>query len=220
MPQPLPGRASTPKPLVLGIILALVGLGLLIGNFIRAGVGGAGGWLTFAGPGLVFLAIYFCHTRHLGFLIQGAVLTGLGLLFAVERVQVLPQAMPQSAGLFFLFLGLPFLFVWYVHTRHLTDKEQRLWPLYPGVTLTVLAVFFLVVEVALSLRESRWILLVRMWPLLLVLVGLGYILKARAERTPRKRAESAETAPGQSPIPPGRSYSDSAASSEEKDAGK
>jgi len=198
MPEPLLARTPKPNPLVLGVILAVVGLVLLISNLFQTGAAGLGGWLAFAGPGIVFLAVYFCHTRHLGFLIQGAILTGLGLLFAVQRVQILPRAMPQSAGLFFLFLGLPFLFVWYIHTRHLPQKDDRLWPLYPGLVLTALAVVFLVLEVALNLRGSRWVVLVRLWPLLLLLVGLGYILKARGGRrqAEAKPVEDAPQTPG------------------------
>jgi len=167
--------------MVLGVILAIVGLLLLANNLFPAGSGilGLGSWLAFAGPGVVFLAVYFFHTRHLGFLIPGAILAGLGILFAVEGVQVLPQAMPQSAGLFFLFLGLPFLFVWYVHTRGLAERQDRLWPLYPGLLLTGLAVVFLVLETVLSLRGSRWAFAIRLWPLLLMLVGLFYMLRAQ-----------------------------------------
>lgn len=181
--------------MVLGVILVVVGMMLLANNVLQGIVLGLGTWLAFAGPGVVFLAMYFFHTRHLGFLIQGAILTGLGLLFAVERVQIMPDRMPQSAGLFFLFLGLPFLFVWYVHTRRLADGEDRRWPLYPGLLLTAVAVVFLVLEVALNLRHSKWIFLIRFWPVLLVLVGLYYVLRARGGR--RRPAAGREQPPEQ-----------------------
>ncbi len=189
--RPSPGRFN---PMVLGVALAVVGVLLLANNLspVGSGILGLGSWLAFAGPGVVFLAVYFFHTRHLGFLIPGAILTGLGALLAAEGVEVLPQAMPQSAGLFFLFLGLPFLFVWYVHTRRLQERQDRLWPLYPGVLLTGLAAVFLVLETVLSLRGSRWAFAIRMWPLLLMLVGLSYMLRARKPkwRSPAKSAAS------------------------------
>ncbi len=167
------------NPMALGIILAAVGAVMLVNNLYPAGVLGLGGWLAFAGPGVVFLAIYFFATRHLGFLVPGAILTALGIFLAVQGVEVLPQAAPQSAGLFFLFLGLPFLFVWYIHTRRLEDREERLWPLYPGILLVVLAVVFLVLEITLNLRGSPFAVAIRLWPILLMLVGLFYMLRAQ-----------------------------------------
>lgn len=200
----VPGRSN---PMVLGVILSLVGLVLLANNLYPAGGGiiGLGGWLVFAGPGVVFLAVYFFHTRHLGFLIPGALLTGVGILLATQGV-ALPAQVPQSAGLFFLFLGLPFLFVWYIHTRHLENRQDRVWPLYPGVLLTGLAVVFLVLEIVLNLRGSKWAYIIRLWPGLLVGVGLYYILRAQKAAQAAAKAANDEAAPARSPdrVPAGK----------------
>jgi hypothetical protein len=168
------------RPTAFGLTLIVVGIVLLANSLLQGYAVGLGGWVGLAGPGVIFLAVYFFLTRHQGLLILGALLTALGLFFAVQGVSLLPE----SAGLFFLFFGLPFLFVWAVHTRKLAERAERTWPLFPGAVLTGLGVVFLVLETGFALGGPDRLHFIRLWPLVLVVIGLIYLLKGQTAKPP------------------------------------
>lgn len=181
-PPRSPEHRSTDRPanpVAFGLTLALVGLLLLANNLLQGYVLGLGAWLLFAGPGVIFLSIYLFQRRHLGFIIPGALLTALGILFLVEGVDF---ATP-SAGLFLVFLGLPFVVVWYAHTRRLPAKDQRGWPLLPGVLLTATGTILLVLEwIVTPDGAGRWGRVLELWPAVLVVVGLVYVVRGQERR--------------------------------------
>lgn len=166
-----------------------------------------------AGPGVVFLDLFFFRARRPGFLAAGAVLTGLGILSAAAAGRALPQVLARSPGLFFLFLGLPFLFIASVLGRRAGTvgsaatlgtahplgpadpaRRDRLRLFRTGALLTALAAALLVLETALNLAAPGRATLLGFWPLLPILAGLVSVIRALA---PARRAES-KSAAGQS----------------------
>ncbi len=137
-------------------LIVLGGL-LFFGHGSAAAAFGAGIPLVI---GLVFLYVYEDRNHNVGFLIPGAILTGLGLGGFVGMLLGL-------SGLFPLGMGLGFAAIWYLHREHW-------WALIPGGILT-LAGF----SMTFSSHTLGWIL-----PFVLIGGGL-WLLAGRHNATAR-----------------------------------
>jgi hypothetical protein len=171
---PFPPRATSPLPrhhprAVLEPVIrrhsSLIGLGLIVlGALLFFGRGHAAAAFGAGIPlviGLVFLYVYEDKNHHVGFLIPGAILTGLGLGGFVGMLIGLP-------GLFALGMGLGFAAIWYLH-------REYWWALIPGGILTL---------AGLSMTFSSYTL---GWLLPFVLIGGGLWLLARQRNTVARR---------------------------------
>jgi hypothetical protein len=142
------------------VALGLIGLGalLLFRQGHAAAAFGAGVPLVI---GAVLLYVYQTQHRTLGFLIPGAILTGLGLGGFVGMLIGLP-------GLFAVGMGLGFAAIWYQHREHW-------WALIPGGILTVAGL-----SMSLSSHFVAWFL-----PF--VMIGGGIWLLARRRTATSQR---------------------------------
>jgi hypothetical protein len=141
--------------------LALIALGglLFFGRHNMAAAIGAGVPL---GLGLVFLYVYSQQGRNVGFLVPGAILTGLGLGW-------LTAALTGLDGLGIVGLGAGFCAIGYAARPHW-------WALFPGVTLALVGAGM----VATSGIVTLWLL-----PMLLVLAGCWLLVAGRVNRRRR-----------------------------------
>lgn len=148
------------RHLILGLFLIAVGGLSMLARFLDAGAmtGGAVLWII-AG------AFFVAHTRRheIGFLIAGSMVAAVGTF-------VLLQALPyhrlfESGGLFFILIGLAFLFVYLVGTR------PNPWPLFPAMGTMVFGAFILSFEIPAWGRYA--------FPVLLILAGLWLVFRPR-----------------------------------------
>jgi len=153
--------------IVIGIIWTLTNLKLINDQWI----------LPFIG--FVFLAVYLYRggtqkKGTIGFLIAGSIIFMVGLFAALNDIFYLG---PFEGALFFFFIGIAFLPVYVIHTRHLTNKDpgNQKWPLYTGLIITAFGLFVLVTE-TVNIPIMRKIYTI-IWPILLIVLGLYIILK-------------------------------------------
>jgi hypothetical protein len=122
--------------------------------------------------GLAFLYVY-SQTRNFGFLVPGAILTGLGTGIVVET-------MSSSSGWVPLGLGLGFCAIWFLHRAHW-------WALIPGGIIALAGVQDIIssngwmreVWPNWNYNGGSW------WPLLLVLAGI-WLIASRRNATPQR----------------------------------
>ncbi len=159
----------------LGLLLIIMG-----GIFLLSNLGYYPGEFTLAIVGALLLLMYYrsgnsVYRRSQGLLIAGAIVTMVGLFAAIEQNVPLGD---RDGYLFFVFLGIAFLFVFLVHTRHLKNlpSGKRRWPLYPAAGLWGFSLFVFIVQVLDSDLTKR--LLSNLFPIGLIIVGVILILKA------------------------------------------
>lgn len=158
---PQPPRHRRTGGAVGGIILIIAGIFFLLANIFPRQVGPSFPLLV----GLAFLTAYFLGQRNVGFLIPGGIIAGTGL--GVLLAQLIPDR--ESGGIIVLCLGLGFIAIWLFERGHQ-------WALIPGGILVVIGAFVASSELA-QLNLGRW------WPAVLILVGLGVLVRrAQAAR--------------------------------------
>lgn len=148
-----------------GVILVVLGLALLAAQFVP----GLGGEVVLPALGVAFLALYF-YTRTYGFLVPGCILTGLGVGVLAERTVHLGGIEPVVLGLGFGFLAIAAVDA--VYTRF-----SNWWPLIPGGILVAVAVAPAFPQLAPIAGK--------LWPLVLVIVGLALVVAALARKDER-----------------------------------
>ncbi len=129
--------------------------------------------------GIIFLAAYLYRggTKKkgtIGFLIAGCIIFMVGLFAVINDSLYLG---PFEGSLFFFFVGIAFLFVYIIHTRHLSDKDSgsQKWPLYTGLIIMAFGLFVLITETAhIPLMRRVYPVL---WPMVLIVLGLYIIFK-------------------------------------------
>src|SRR5215212_9197924 len=114
-PRPA-GPALTNHNNLIALILIALGLWFFLGpSFSLGAILGSSVVLVI---GLVFLYVYFNQGRNFGFLVPGAILTGLG-------AGIVAEALTSSSGWVPLGLGLGFCAIWFLYRQHW-------WALIPG----------------------------------------------------------------------------------------
>lgn len=137
------------RSLIPGVILILLGIAFALREFL-----GIGPELVLILGGLVFLVPYF-FTRWYGLLIPGMLLVGLGAGLAYERVSNVGWAVPLGLGIGFV---LVYVVDWIV------TRSTRWWPLIPAAALAIPAI--------ISAFPDARVWLEKVWPVLLILLGL------------------------------------------------
>jgi hypothetical protein len=156
-PVTRPGRDRN----MLGLIL--IGGGLLF-LFAQLGLFPGFGNIVLLLLGGVFLYAYFTTkpAYRIGFLIPGAILTGLGAGVLLENAPIFGNLF--GGGIVPMFLGLGFILIWFLERRHW-------WALIPGGVM-VLAGLSSVLHVG------------ALWPIVLIALGV-YLLYDQSRRHPR-----------------------------------
>jgi len=159
----------------LGLVLIIIG-----GIFLLSNLGYYPGEFTLVIVGGLLLLMYYrsgnsVYRRNQGLLIAGAIVTMVGLFAAIEQNFPLGD---RDGYLFFIFLGIAFLFVFLMHTRHLKNLSagKRRWPLYPTAGLWGFSLFVFMVQVLNSDLTER--VLDNVFPMGLIVVGVILIIKA------------------------------------------
>jgi hypothetical protein len=162
-----------------GVILVIIGVLWTLSNFQLIN----SQWFLPA-IGLVFVAPYFYKgsTKHkgtIGFLIAGCIIIMVGLFTLINDSFHLGLL---EGSLFFFFVGMAFLPVYFIHTRHLTNQDSghQRWPLYTSLVTIGFGIFVLLTETAHTPLMRRIYPLV--WPSLLIILGLYIILFKRLKK--------------------------------------
>ena len=159
----------------LGLLLIIMG-----GIFLLSNLGYYPGELTLVIVGGILLLMYYrsgdsVYRRSQGLMIGGGIVTMVGLFAAIEQNFPLGD---RDGYLFFIFLGIAFLSVYLVHTRHLKNlpSGKRRWPLYPTAGLWGFSLFVFMVQVLDSDLTEQ--VLRNLFPVGLIVVGIILIVKA------------------------------------------
>jgi hypothetical protein len=150
---------------VSGLVLLLIGLFLLVGNFVSIDLGA----LFPLGLGLIFL-VWGSAARKLGLLIPGGILSGIGVGAWLISGPFSRLADPAEGGLFMV----AFAFGWALITltSALFVRETAWWPLIPGGIMAFIGGALLIGGPALEVLE----ILGQGWPIVLIAVGLYLLL--------------------------------------------
>lgn len=153
---------------VIGGISLLSNLGFYSGEFTLLIVGGLLLFMYYRSGDSVYL-------RNQGLMIAGAIVTMVGAFNILEENFALGD---QEGYLFFIFLGIAFFLVFFVHTRHLNSLPvgKRRWPLYPAVALWGFGLFVFLVE--FLERDLAEKILSNVFPVALIIIGVVMIGKA------------------------------------------
>ena len=145
------------------LALILIGGGVLF-LFAQLGLFPGFGSIVLLLLGGVFLYAYFTTKAayRLGFLIPGAILTGLGVGVLLENAPLVGDLF--GGGIVPLFLGLGFVLIWFLERSHW-------WALIPGGVL-VLASLSSILQIG------------ALWPVVLIVLGV-YLLYEQSRRRPR-----------------------------------
>jgi hypothetical protein len=104
---------------ILPLVLIVLGVLLFTGQFSGLNTAAVFGSAIVLVIGLVFLYVYYAQGRNFGFLVPGAIMTGLGAGIVTTTI------MGFSGGWVPLGLGLGFCAIWFLHREHW-------WALIPG----------------------------------------------------------------------------------------
>jgi len=164
-------KANPSNLIVFAVILIAVGIGGLVLQNTEAPPD-IGGWIVLI-IGLAFLGA-FAYTRQYGFLVPGAIMTGLGA--GIIASQSLTLTDDEAGGVVLLGLGLGFLAIWVIGVIVHVD-EHHWWPFIPGGILATIGAVLLIGGQAVDLLDYWWV----------VLIGLGVIVLGRALLESRAR---------------------------------
>jgi hypothetical protein len=139
---------------------ALIGIGLALFALIVTGVSLVGTALVVAGG--VLLVLCFAWRPFYTFYLPGLALTGFGLGWLID------DATGSDMRLSVVGLGVGLMLAWLV--RRIQAHWAHYWPLVTGAVLAALGV--------LAGVDDRWSILWRGWPLLIVLVGVVFVVRA------------------------------------------
>jgi hypothetical protein len=158
--------------------IVLIALGIL---FLAIQAFGVGEEIAVAVIGAVFLVAYAVR-REYGFLIPGAILTGLGIGVALEN-----RVTTDNGWTVVLGLGLGFVAIYAIDVLSGATRDGQWWPLVPGGILTAIGLGLALDAQPLLDALERW------WPLLLIIGGVLLLLR------PVLRGRSGQRPPEESP---------------------
>ena len=152
-----------------GAVLIAIGLLVLIAQNIKTENLGL---LFLPALGGIFLVAGIVG-RQVGFLIPGGILTGIGVGAILVQSTVVAGNDNAQGGVFLLgFAG-----GWFLITAlsKLFTCQTHWWPLIPGMIMALIGGALMLGGAALSVLEfvGRW------WPLILVMLGLGIIVRRK-----------------------------------------
>ncbi len=149
-----------------GIVLVGLGLFFLAAQFIQVQLRGV---LILPVLALTFI-LWGLLTRRAGLLVPGGILGGIGLGAYLTTGPFAEAADPAKGGVFLLAFGAGWALI---PVTALIIGRMRLWPLLPGAILAAIGGLLLSGATGLQLLEWAG----RLWPLVLVFVGLGILVR-------------------------------------------
>lgn len=164
---------------LLGTIFIIIGILWTLSNFYLIN----DQWiLPLIGMILLIAYLYRGGTQKkgtIGLLIAGCIILMVGLFAVFNDYYFLGVF---EGALFFIFLGIAFLAVYFIHTRHLSDKDsgQQKWPLCTGLLIMLFGLFVLFTE-TIHIPSIQRIYAI-FWPLILIILGLSIIFFKRAQK--------------------------------------
>ncbi|MEJ5345489.1 MAG: hypothetical protein WHS83_11325 [Chloroflexus sp.] len=154
----------------IGIALIAIGIVLLLGNVIDTGL------LILPALAIIFTAVGI-RTRCSGWFIPAGILGGIGL--GAILTDVLPLTEEAESGVFLLsfavgWTAIPLLSALFAH-------ERVWWPFIPGGIMAAIGSLLIIGESGVTLLEvifnqAGWV-----WPLVLIVIGLGLIWRRHAD---------------------------------------
>lgn len=154
---------------ILGIMLILIGL-LVFASMITDLPNMQ--WLVLPGLALIFL-LWGLLTHEFGLLIPGGVLAGIALGTYLIQGPFADRPENLEGGIFLLTFSLGWLLISLLSL--LTKQGFQWWPLIPGSILGLIGAALLAGGAAASVLEVFGYA----WPLVLVAVGIGLLLRRR-----------------------------------------
>lgn len=159
---------SAPKSWIGGAVLVAIGLFLFVQQIVPIDLG----WLVLPALALVFLAGGVL-ARKAGLLIPGSILGGLSVGIALVLYPFRAAAEPAQGGMFLLALAAGFAAV--APLTALLTRRTQWWALAVASLLGLVSSFLFAGELGLRLLAAMGMF----WPLVLVAIGVGIILRRR-----------------------------------------
>lgn len=156
------------KPLFAGIALIGIGALLLIAQFIQAQ------WLSLLilpTLGAIFL-LWGLIARNPGLLVPGGILSGIGLGAYLNSGPFVEAAERVQGGVFMLAFAAGWALI---VAASLVIGRPQWWPLIPGSLMALIGAALLGGDLGLQLLEWAG----KLWPLVLISVGLAILLRRR-----------------------------------------
>jgi hypothetical protein len=163
------GAGTGPRDrIAFAVILIVVGIGGLLTQMLEP-TPDVGGWIVMLiGVGLMGA---FAYTHQYGYLIPGAIMTGLGAGIVISETVTLATD-EATGGVVVLGLGIGFLAIWVIgEIVHVA--QHHWWPLIPGGILAVVGGALLIGDQAIQLLDY--------WGVAVIAVGLFVLWRAFAE---------------------------------------
>lgn len=161
--------------LVWGLILVLVGIVALAGQFIEFSWLERWGIFLLAGLGALFLIVGIAQ-REAGWIIPGGIISGIGWgVIAIEGPVSLFSGL-EDGGVFMLSFAAGWVLITLL-TAVFTD-ETHWWALIPGGIMALIGATVLWGGLFTNILE----LLGKLWPLALIIVGIGVLWNAWREK--------------------------------------
>lgn len=158
--------------LIGGLILLIVGIVALIGQFVPDAWGELFGTFLLLGLGIVFLAVGIM-TRQGGWFIPGGILTGLGAGTGLITSPLMDSLGGDEGGWFLIVFALGWGLITLM-TAIFTD-ETHWWALIPGGIIGLVGLSVLYGGVFMDTLE--WV--GKLWPLALIVAGALLLWKVR-----------------------------------------
>ena len=146
-----------------GLVIAGIGLFFLAGQ-IEPDIGRFATMFI----GLALLAV-FVITREYGFLVPGSILTGIGIGIVLDTA----ASGQAESGVMMLSLAGGFLGIWVIGSIYRLSQNHW-WPLIPGGILTIIGL--------VQISETDVVETLRLWPILLIVLGAFLLAKAITRR--------------------------------------
>ena len=157
-----------------GLILVVIGLVALFGQFVTVRLPANMGLLIVPGLGALFL-VWGILTRNDGLMIPGGILSGVGWgIYAIAGPFSIWQG-DNEGGVFLIFLGLGFGLI--TLATAVFAKETHWWALIPGSIIAFVGVSILFGGALLTVLT--WV--GKLWPLALIVIGVSILIKANKE---------------------------------------
>lgn len=166
--------------LVGGLILLIVGVLALIGQFMPDTWGGFFGTFLLLGLGLVFMAIGII-TREAGWFIPGGILTGLGAGTALLTSSLIDRLGGNEGGWFLLVFAAGWVLIPIMTA--IFARETHWWALIPAAIIGLVGLSVLYGGVFMDALE--WV--GKLWPVALIIAGGLLLWKVR--RGPTEEVE-------------------------------
>ena len=167
------GARTGPRDrIVFAVVLILVGIGGLAMQAVEATPTAGGLVVLIIGLGLLGA---FAYSRLYGYLIPGAIMTGLGAGIVLSETLTLTDE--GTGGVIVLGLGLGFASIWVIGAI-VQVAQHHWWPLIPGAILSTVGAALLIGGQAVGLLDYWWVVL--------IVVGLIFLWLGWVEAHPRR----------------------------------